>query len=165
MAAVPFGQLISFATLVFTGVGAISPANTSRLVSYDPQFITAFAPIPGQPYPFDLYGVGAAPLKEPPTMTWEYLLFAPDGSSEQAAYAALEAQYNSIYSSMVGGTYTFSGTPGVSGQVGNLVVADANGTNFTAFARALDQGQPKLVPGEVAAYLLTLRFALLSSFS
>src|SRR5579883_2258435 len=138
--------LVSFATLQFTGGSPLSPANTSRLISYNPEFETALVPIPGQVYPFDLYGLSAAPLKQPPTMAWEYLLFSNNNANP---WPDLESQYNAIYTAMLG-TYTYSGTPGVSGQVGNLVCADAGGAQFTAFARALTPGKPKIAPGEVA---------------
>lgn len=157
----PFGQLVSFAGLVFTGAGALNDANAAWLAQYDASYQTALTPVYGQPYPMDGGALAPAPLKDP-TVTYTVLLYADDGDAHP--YQTLEAQWNAIAATLAG-THSYRGATAASGQVGDLVVSDASGAHWAARARMLKPAPFKIQPGDVAALSIDLPFVLLEPFA
>lgn len=132
---VPFGGLVSFGPFSFSG-------PSTPLSSFNIEWIETFVPLTMHKYPHDVYGLSEAPQKDPKA-TWKYLIMATPGLTGTAAYQNVQDQYNAFLAAL-NTTYTFTGTvmgqsvsgATVSGNVGNLVVHDANGTTHrTAWAR------------------------------
>lgn len=161
---IPFGRLVSFGNFTFTGPShPVSDITQLWQQSYAPQA--------NKKYPVDLYGLSDAPRKDP-LATWSYLFLATAGLYGTAAYANVQAQFNAFLAALQT-PYTVTGTilgvsvtgVTVSGQVGNLVVKDADGTtNRTAWAR-IQSVDAKLLPAKnTYAYECPLQFLILEDF-
>lgn len=165
MALIPFGQLVSFSGLTFTGSGAISGVKSAWPVSFDGEYDVALLPV-GKVYPFDAQGIEAAPFRGLPTIVYEYILLG-SGASDALAFKDVRTKWNQIYARMQG-TYTWGSISNTSGQKGTLVVADENpavGTTYSATARILKPAPFTLVKGQPGELIVQLPFALLGEFS
>jgi hypothetical protein len=162
---IPFGQLISFGTIILNGDGAISRVKSAWPLEFAAEYDTSLITV-GRPYPFDVQGLSAAPYKSTPTLCYEYIIVSDPGHAEEQAFRDLRTKWNQIYTALQG-TYSWNGTAGVSGQKGTLVVADEDptvSTLYSATARALAPAPFKLQKGHPYALSVELKFALLSEF-
>src|SRR6266566_2891041 len=101
-----FGQLLAFGDIVFSGVGAVSQAVSGWPNEFSAEYDTGLVSV-GRAYPIDTQGLSAAPLKSPPTLTYEYILYGGIGLPAGQAYAQLEAQWLAIFQALQG-TYSWS---------------------------------------------------------
>jgi hypothetical protein len=144
---VPFGRLVSFGNFTF-------PVLSSPLQEFNWEWAEAFTPMTNRRYPFDQYGLSQAPNLEPKA-TWCLLLTATAGHTGTAAYQDVQDAFNAMMSAF-NTDYTYTGVVQgtsvtgqvISGNVGNLVVQDANGsTTHTAWARIV-KVETKLAPAK-----------------
>lgn len=154
----PFGTLISFGSMIFTGAGI--PANVqtdTTSVTDAPEVDRPRKAHPTNPYGISLRGYSPGPLK-PTVSTWTVAVVATPGLSAAASAAAIET----AYATWVGfwrGTHTHRTIAGTTGQLGDLVVQDASGTSYTAEAE-LTKMPRTWKPGEIASLELVLEFIL-----
>lgn len=158
-----FGELIAFGTIQFSGVGAVSRAVSGWPLSFEASYDTGLISV-GKAYPFDTQGLSAAPLKDP-VLTFEYILYAGIGIPAGQAFAALEAQWRSIFEALQG-FYAWNGATST-GQKGDLIVADADpasGATYMCPARVLKPAPWKLKPGSPYALSVEIPFCPLGDF-
>jgi hypothetical protein len=158
---VPFGKLVSFGAIIFSGGSPLSPAQLNSMPTMQLDWDVKLQEQQNSDYPYDL-GYGKARLKDP-RVTWIYLLRSTS-STEAAAWTDLQTQFNTLIDDLEG-THTLDGYTSASGQVADLVVKTPDGTGtLTGRARIVSaHGDPK--PGQITALEVSLTFALLGRFS
>jgi hypothetical protein len=152
----PFGALVQWGAVTF-------PGRSTPLSAFGLETQSDVAPATSTAYGFDVRAGFPAPYKDP-KVTTTYLLKAASGLTGLSATSDVEAKATALLRA-IQGTYTYGGAQ-ISGQVGQLILRRANGTDLVGAWARVSKIEISLQPGQnTMHYLVPITWTLQSGWA